>query len=210
MSTLQYKSVTKEMRGQLRAPLPDAAIKPHPTKTYLSTIKPIYVTERLNDVFGVGAWQLRSEFIEKAAAGTVITKTTLTVPEYGIHYESFGGNDNGGDTSKGFDLGDAYKGSVTDALTKMCSYMEIGIDVFKGLHSKEQPKTPKNTASKPTQTSSAPPSEKKWLNQKTEEWTSAVDRLKKGAVSLDVIKTFFLISKANEAQLIKDSQPQNI
>jgi hypothetical protein len=71
---------------------------------------------------------------------------TLEIPEYGICYESYGGNDNGGVKSKNYDLGDAYKGATTDAITKIGSYLEIGIDVFKGqpatrvVEAKEQPK----------------------------------------------------------------------
>src|SRR3546814_4086517 len=97
------KPVTPEMRDKLRAPLSPEAVKPHPTKTYLSSIKPIYVTERLNDVFGVGAWQLRTEKIERAENGTVVVKTVLEIPDYGVYYESFGGNDNGGENSKNLD-----------------------------------------------------------------------------------------------------------
>src|SRR4051812_9974974 len=125
-------AISNEMRDKLKAPLPAEAIAPHPTKTYLSSIKAIYVTERLNDVFGIGAWQIRTDSVERSEGGTVVVKAILTIPEYSVHYESFGGNDNGGEKSKNFDLGDAYKGAVTDAITKIASYMEIGIDVFKG------------------------------------------------------------------------------
>lgn len=124
----------EQLRSELYAPLPSEAIKPHPTKTFLSTIKPIYVTDRLNEVFGIGNWQLRTENILIKDNGTVVNKVTFTVPEYNIYYECFGGNDNGGDGSKGFDLGDAFKGATTDGLTKICSYLGIGIDVFKGKH----------------------------------------------------------------------------
>lgn len=127
------------MRQKLRAPLPAEAITKHPTKTYLSSIKAIYVIERLNDVFGVGSFTLKSNMVERGEAGTVVTKTILEIPEYGVYLESFGGNDNGGENSKNFDLGDAYKGSVTDAITKICSYLEIAIDVFKG---GKKPETP--------------------------------------------------------------------
>src|SRR5687768_15441724 len=99
-------AITKEMRDKLRAPLPTEAISKHPTKTYLSSIKAIYVTERLNDVFGVGAWQIRADSQERAEGGTVVVKATLTIPAYEVHYESFGGNDNGGENNKNFDLGD--------------------------------------------------------------------------------------------------------
>lgn len=195
----QFERVTKDMRDQLRAPLPAEAIKPHPTKTYLSTIKPIYVTERLNDVFGIGTWQLRSELIEKVGNGTVITKTTLTIPTFGIHYESFGGNDNGGEGSKGFDLGDAYKGSVTDSITKICSYMEIGIDVFKG-----KGNLPQKTDS-PKPEAKKDPVKKSWLNPNTKEWTDAVERIKNGT-PLDQVESFFLISKANKSKLETESK----
>lgn len=134
--------VTNEMREALRKPLPAEAVKPHPTKTFLSSIKAIYVTERLNEVFGVGSWQIRTEHITTTDKSMVVVKVTLNIPKYGVHYESYGGNDNGGENSKNFDLGDAYKGATTDAITKIGSYLEIGIDVFKGLKTPPAPTTP--------------------------------------------------------------------
>ena len=134
------KTITEEMKQALLAPLPDEAISQHPTKTFLSTIKAIYVTERLNDVFGVGAWKIKTDFIDKSDK-MIVVKTTLEIPEYGIYYESFGGNDNQ-------DLGDAYKGATTDAITKIGSYLGIGIDVFKGKHTPQGLKT-KNNSNKP-------------------------------------------------------------
>lgn len=127
------KELTEEMIKKLRAPLPDEAITQHPTKTFLSSIKAIYVTERLNEVFGIGRWKtsVEHESTQLARATTagdmVVVKLTFEVPEYGIYYECYGGNDNK-------DLGDAYKGAMTDAITKVGSYLEIGIDVFKGKH----------------------------------------------------------------------------
>lgn len=118
------KEITEEMKKALLAPLPSEAISQHPTKAFLSTIKAIYVTERLNDVFGVGLWQIKTDFVEKVDK-MVVVKTILTIPEYGVYYEAFGGNDN-------VDTGDAYKGATTDAITKIGSYLGIAIDVFKG------------------------------------------------------------------------------
>lgn len=129
------KKTGEQLKAELYAPLPSEAIKPHPTKTFLSTIKPIYVTDRLNEVFGIGGWQLRTENVLVNDNGTVVNKVIFSVPEYDIYYECFGGNDNGGQTSKGFDLGDAFKGATTDGLTKICSYLGIGIDVFRGKQS---------------------------------------------------------------------------
>lgn len=151
----EIKKVTEEMRKMLRKPLDSAAISKHPTKSYLSSIKTIYMTERLNDVFGTGAWQLRTEVVQQPnEKGMVVVKTILTIPDYGIYYESFGGNDNGGSGNKNFDLGDAYKGATTDGVSKICSYLEIGIDVFKGHGDKPQQTNQQRTTTPPPQQSS--------------------------------------------------------
>lgn len=105
-------------------PLPSEAVSPHPTKTYLSSIKSIYITERLNEVFGVGAWRVGVNKVDQVNK-MVVVKVHLTIPTYGIDYECYGGNDNA-------DLGDAYKGATTDALTKIASWLGIGQEVFKG------------------------------------------------------------------------------
>ena len=121
------KTLTQEQIDLLNKPLPPEALKQHPSKTFLTTINPIYVTERLNQVFGVGAWQTHVEEVTTAPSGKnimVVTKTCFEVEEYGIHLEAYGGNDNA-------DLGDAYKGSMTDAITKIGSYLGIGAHVWK-------------------------------------------------------------------------------
>ena len=123
---METKEITDTMYEALKADLPPEATSPHPTKTYLTSIKAIFVTERLNDVFGCGSWQIRAEVVSTSDKGMVVVKTILTIPEYNVYYESYGGNDNGGDTNKNFDLGDAYKGATTDGITKICSYIGIG------------------------------------------------------------------------------------
>jgi len=135
---MENQKITPEMYLALKKPLPTEAISQHPTKTYLSSIKAIYVTERLNDVFGCGSWQVRAEKVSENENGMIVIKTILTIPEYGVYYESFGGNDNGGEKNKNFDLGDAYKGATTDGITKIGSYLGIGIDVFMGKGTKPQ------------------------------------------------------------------------
>lgn len=123
---MEKKQITAEMKARLNAALPAEAIKPHPTKSYLSTINAIYVSERLNEVFGVGEWQTKTEFINEKSNKTtmVVVKLTLDIPAYGIHYECYGGNDNA-------DYGDAFKGATTDALTKIGSWLGIGAHVWK-------------------------------------------------------------------------------
>lgn len=117
------KKLTEAQVAQLRQPLPSKALKPHPSKSFLTTINSIYVTERLNDVFGTGTWSVTSEIVDNSGK-MVIVKTTLTIPEYGISYECYGGNDNA-------DRGDAHKGAVTDAITKIGSWLGIGAEVWK-------------------------------------------------------------------------------
>lgn len=123
---MEYLKLTPEQKAMLDKPLPAAAISPHPTKKYLSSIKSIYVTERLNEVFGVGGWSVKSETIDNSTK-MIVVKVHFTIPAYGIEYECYGGNDNA-------DLGDAYKGATTDALTKIGSWLGIGAAVFKGEH----------------------------------------------------------------------------
>lgn len=122
---MEKKTLTTTQVELLKKPLPKEAVSKHPTKTYLSSIKAIYVIERLNDVFGIGSYQFENREIVKEGK-MVVVESILTIPEYGIRIPSYGGNDN-------TDLGDAYKGAATDALTKICSYLGIGMDVFKGL-----------------------------------------------------------------------------
>ena len=112
---MEIKTLTAEKQAQLVRPLPPEAVTPHPSKTYLSSIKSIYVTERLNEVFGVGSWRVGVDKVDQANK-MVVVKVRLTIPAYGIDYECYGGNDNS-------DLGDAYKGASTDAITKICSWL---------------------------------------------------------------------------------------
>jgi hypothetical protein len=141
----EIKTLTQEQIDALRKPLPPEAVTQHPTKAYLSSIKVIYIVERLNEVFGIQGWFIEDQFVEKdgevqkkitdkngqkeekiVAGKMVIVRSTLTIPEYGITRSAYGGNDNP-------DLGDAYKGACTDALSKIASYLYIGMDVYKGL-----------------------------------------------------------------------------
>ena len=123
--------IDREIKEILDRPLPDEAISQHPTKTYLSSIKSIYITERLNEAFGVGSWTVKSKVISENA-GAPVVYVTLKIPQYGIKLSQYGGNDNGGTKNKNYDLGDAFKGAMTDGISKIASYLGIGADVYKG------------------------------------------------------------------------------
>jgi hypothetical protein len=102
----------------------------------MSAIHPMAVIDRLNEVFGLGQWHWKTEYIacnpwvqktqkgERAMQMSAV-KGILTVPEYDIHIEQFGGSSND-------DMGDALKGGSTDALTKCASYLGVGASIYKG------------------------------------------------------------------------------
>lgn len=190
---MEHKPLSPEQIALLKKPLPEGSVKQHPTKTFLSSIKAIYVVERLNDVFGIGSWHLRSAVIDTSTP-MIVVKSILTVPEYGIELESFGGNDNGGESSKNHDLGDAYKGACTDALTKVCSYMGIGMDVYKGLV---------NTAAASSNAGTPVAKDMPWLNENTDEYKEAIKKLKAGTTTIMKIKTVRRVSKATETKLME-------
>lgn len=129
---MEIKTVTDEMVLKLKAPLPSEAVTQHPTKTYLSSIKAIYVLERLNEVFWTGTWTIKTDQVWTEKNWMVVVKVIFEIPSYWFYYECFGWNDNGWETNKNFDLWDAYKWATTDAITKICSYIGIWMDVFKG------------------------------------------------------------------------------
>lgn len=134
---MELKQLTAEQIAQLEAPLPKEAVKPHPSKTYLSTIKPIFVTERLNQVFGLGGWTTHCKVVETSTKPgmrnnqpidihVATVDVTLSIPAYGLEYQTYGGSDNE-------DLGDALKGAVSDATTKIAAvHLHVGLSVYKG------------------------------------------------------------------------------
>ena len=129
---LEIKTIDDDMVGKLKAPLPAEAVTQHPTKTYLSSIKAIYVLERLNEVFWTGTWTIKTDQIWQEKEWMVVVKVIFEIPAYWVYYECFGWNDNWWEKNKNFDLWDAYKWATTDAITKICSYIGIWMDVFKG------------------------------------------------------------------------------
>lgn len=139
----KYKRLGKECREKLSAPLHKDAIQRHPNKTYLSTIKQIFITERLNDTFGIGGWEFEHTILgiydnstftkEKAPKGkvpNVVVTGRLYSKEFDLYTPfQYGGGDIDG---LGTDPSDGFKGAVTDCMSKCASLWEIGIQVFKG------------------------------------------------------------------------------
>lgn len=137
------KELSKEQIDALNRRLPKVALKAKPGAAGFTSINAMYVVDRLNEVFGVGGWSTQADYItmlEETARNKngeytrrmPIVKVTFDVPEYNIHYECFGGNDNS-------DLGDAFKGATTDALTKIGSWLGIGAGIWRGEYDHRTP-----------------------------------------------------------------------
>ncbi len=126
----------KKITDVLQRALPTWAVKPHPMRQNMSAIHPMAIIDVLNEAFGIGKWQFKTDFltcekdIQETKTGerqiyVSAVKGTLIVPEHDIHIEQFGGSTND-------DKGDSLKGGATDALTKCASYLGVGATIYKG------------------------------------------------------------------------------
>jgi len=141
--------VWDDIYAKLSEPLPAEALSQHPTKAYLTEIKPAYVVERLNDVLGIEGWY--AEFSDIETEGKmVVKKCTLSIFNSNgdrVIRSQYGGNDNS-------DRGDAHKGAATDAFTKSASLVGVGREVYLNLvkgkpRGKQAPATKPATITKP-------------------------------------------------------------
>ncbi len=126
---MELRKITPEMREALRAEFPVNAYKQHPTKTYLGTLKPQFIVERLNDVFGIGRWSIETTIAERSE-NEVLMKGTFIALDYDVTVPSqYGSHTTSG---KNVELADGFKSAMTDCLSKCASYLEIGNNLFKG------------------------------------------------------------------------------
>jgi hypothetical protein len=110
------KVIDGTVREQLRAPFPTEAYSPHPTKTFLTTLKAMYVTERLNDVFGVGRWYIEPEVIERTADYVLMKGTFISLDFDIVPITQYGGHSTSG---KNTEIADGYKSALTDCQSKI-------------------------------------------------------------------------------------------
>jgi len=134
----QEKEYT-QIAGELKQPIDQKALSPLYDGAKHSAVSPAYVYERLNDVFGIDGWTFTSELVKEIPQANgkdiyVVVKVTLQcrVGDKGVVRSQYGGNCNQRD------VGDSYKGAVTDALTKCASMVYIAQDVYKGQQSHEK------------------------------------------------------------------------
>jgi hypothetical protein len=120
----------------LKAPFPLEAISTDKSRGFaLTSLKAQYIVERMNDVLGIDGWQLVGEY-ESVENEGVLYKGELHI-KIGEQWSS--------KQALGFSkfenkkhIGDIYKSSRTDALSKSASYIGVGNEVFKGNVSPER------------------------------------------------------------------------
>ena len=150
--------ITDTIRQQLRAGFPDEAYSKHPTKTFLTTLKAMYVTERLNDVFGIGRWTIEIEIIERTDNYVLLQGEFKSLDFDVVAPKQFGGHNTTGNNTE---IADGFKSALTDCQSKIASYFEIGIDMFKGKITVGGKTPPKTNTIKP-KTLTAKEVEGKW------------------------------------------------
>lgn len=133
----EIQELPEAKQAQLLEPLDPQGVTKMEFGSKLHSIKPIYITERLNDVFGVNGWHMaimpveeENNYIKPGLPQDnpeVMFKVYFWVPEFGIRREIVASSSNR-------DVGDAAKGAVSDCLSKIGSMLGIGHQVYKGLH----------------------------------------------------------------------------
>lgn len=134
VDSIGFKNLSEEQIEELKKPIGAKFLSTR--FDGLTSIKSIAVTMRLNNVFGFGKWQIRVKdmntrpTIQKTKKGDrdvfySVCHVTLSVPEYGIHYECEAGSMNE-------EEGDSKKGAITDSITKIASWLGIGYEIYCG------------------------------------------------------------------------------
>lgn len=129
--------IPDKLRVELEKPFPPEAITAIASKKYLSTVKAIYILERLNNVFGLGGWKLEHENCWHPFDNVTyaLVRGRLIIKEYDyVGTFQFGGHTC---TGTGTEIADGWKSAVTDCLSKCASQIGVAIDVFKGIQTHE-------------------------------------------------------------------------
>lgn len=140
--------MSQELYERLTADFPVEAYGVDKSRGFpLTTLQAQWIKERLNTVFGIFGWRFEENFVEKENG--IICHGLLVVS-----YSSDGTDNNfkaravqatGGCAfkEKGQTISDPYKSAATEALSKACSYIGIGNEMYKGLVSTEEVSKPR-------------------------------------------------------------------
>ncbi len=139
--------LTKKQLEKLAEDFPAEALSKDTSRGFeLTSIKAMYVIERLNEAFGVTGWRYKFTKPRLVAASDkkeYVTRVALQLvsDEKVFHHVSqYGGKHIVKDNHA-----DALKSSITDGLTKCASILGIGHTIFKGQKNGKPPETTGNT-----------------------------------------------------------------
>lgn len=127
IQTLEKRERFQSKYKELLKPFPNEAYSVDSSRGFnLTSIKAQYVVERLNEVMGVDGWELVGNFEKEGNGVLFIGKLVLNDGFAGHSQLAVGYSD------QKKNIGDAYKGAMTDALSKAASKFGLGNEVFKG------------------------------------------------------------------------------
>lgn len=125
----------KEIYSKLSKDFPDEALSNDTSRGFaLTSVKAQYIIERLNEVLGIGNWVIDGEYAQDESGG-IKFQGYLTVWLHKVLGEEVPDILNLpaiGYSEKKRQVGDTFKGSRTDALSKAASYLGVANNVFKG------------------------------------------------------------------------------
>lgn len=167
-------------REILNRKIPQWALSDRPGAGKLTSIKSIYITETLNEMFGIGRWAVQCElipingntFIQTKKGDTLFYTVMMKVIFQAdkVYYECIASADN-------TDLGDAAKGAISDCLSKIGSWMGIAAAVYRGETIYET------------------------LNASHPDWKTIKEKFKAGEMTLEEIKERYKLDAASIAML---------
>lgn len=123
-------SDNRSIFDELAAPFPIEAYKIDKSRGFpLTSLDAQWIKERLNRVFGVFGWEFEETFVEKEEG--VICHGKLTVKD-GENSRSVWATGGCSRKPKGQTMSDVFKSAATESLSKCCSYIGIGNEMYKG------------------------------------------------------------------------------
>jgi hypothetical protein len=121
------KTVVDELYKKLKADFPKEAMQVDSSRGFdLTSIKAQYIIERMNDVFGIDGWRFTGTYQSTEKGVIYLGKLIYRVGTEDCIREGVGYSDNKKN------MGDTYKGATTDFVSKVCSHLGVGNEVFKG------------------------------------------------------------------------------
>lgn len=123
----QEKQLVDELYKKLIAPFPREAMSIDSSRGFdLTSIKAQYVIERMNEVFGIDGWRFTGTYQSTDKGVIYLGKLIYKIGTEDYIREGVGYSDNKKN------MGDTYKGATTDFVSKVCSHLGVGNEVFKG------------------------------------------------------------------------------